>query len=79
MSNGVNVLYPIFPFRLLPFSVGCTEKGKRRKGNIREGKTGTFLELSLELILVHSEVERGSCVNAKAISYGFPLRYMFFL
>ena len=33
--------------------VGCTGEGKRRKGNIREGlrdgKTGTVMELSLEL------------------------------
>ena len=29
--------------------VGCTGEGKRRKGNIREGKTGTVLQLSLEV------------------------------
>ena len=28
--------------------VGCTGDGKISKGNIREGKTGTVLELSLE-------------------------------
>ena len=36
--------------------VGCTGKGKRLKGNIREGlreyMTGTVLELSLEITLV---------------------------
>ena len=29
--------------------VGCTGEGKISKGNIREGKTGTVLELSLEV------------------------------
>ena len=30
-------------------AVGCTGKGKRLKGNVRDGKTGTALELSLEV------------------------------
>ena len=29
--------------------VGCTGEGKISKGNIREGKTGTVLELSLDV------------------------------
>jgi len=29
--------------------VGCTGEGERWKGNIREGKTGTVLELRLEV------------------------------
>ena len=32
--------------------VGCTEEDKGKRGNIREGKTGTVLELSLEVIQV---------------------------
>ena len=51
-------------------SVGCTGEAKRLKGNIREGsregKTGTVLELSLEVRLALERVRASKSIKGNS-------------